>query len=190
MFPPIAYLRHIVETDMARRYLAIERYTDFLERQETILIVEGVHKRAVDGSLEPCSLVESSVVITDCRMEAADRNVEVVIVFVLQKHALDIQSEAVINHGSEQHFSQDGDPVSKGPGHEKIQCTDTEGIRCPFLVAGLVSQVPNQVQFDTGRQVVLLRFLGRRSRGGGWRHHLETRIGSSRVFDGGVRRVS
>src|ERR1700722_9109617 len=68
----IAHLGHIVEPKVTRRNLAADCHSDFLERQKAALVVEGVHKGAVHGSLKPGSLMERGIVVADGRVIAPD----------------------------------------------------------------------------------------------------------------------
>src|ERR1700674_4807285 len=64
-----------------------------------------------------------------------------------------------------------------------------ERIGVPFLVADLVSHIPEHAQLDAGHRVVRLRFLGCRG-WCEWRRHDPKRVARSTAFDGYERRAS
>jgi predicted protein tyrosine phosphatase len=79
----IADLGHVVETEATGRNLAVNTHANFLERKKTALVIERVHKRAIDRSLKPGSLMESRVVVAYRRVIAPDRKIEIIVLLVL-----------------------------------------------------------------------------------------------------------
>src|SRR5436309_6076441 len=85
MIASIAHLCYIAQPQFAGWNNAAGCDSNFLQRQETSVVIEGVHERPVNRGLEPCSLVKGRVVVTDRCVIPAYRGGEVIIAPVLQQ---------------------------------------------------------------------------------------------------------
>src|SRR5438876_5970733 len=67
------------------------RDADFVNRQQSAAVLKVVHERPAGGSLKPCSVMKRSVVVADGRVEAARADFKIVIRFVGDLQALDVE---------------------------------------------------------------------------------------------------
>src|SRR5271165_6189500 len=80
----------------ARRNLAGERSPDHVNGKNAAPVFELVQKWTTRSCLQPGTVVIRGIVITDCRVPATHRKVEVIVLGILYKIALQVHTERVV----------------------------------------------------------------------------------------------
>src|SRR6185369_10919019 len=90
--PAITHAHAVAQTCSSRRNISLREKSDEMDRNEGS--TELYHFRSADRGLQPGAMMEGSVPVTDWRMKAPERDLEIVIVAVSDERSLHFHSIA------------------------------------------------------------------------------------------------